>query len=288
MISKPGERALDVLLGVLYGDCLGAAYEFQSGPLAGPITVGRSTFGHPAGRGTDDTETTIAVAQGLIAAAHDHQPATEAIADQLLTWYERHPPDVGGTTAQGLSRYRETGDPRTGATTPHSVANGSLMRSTPFALIRGDGVALAADSSRTTHAHPDVLACVRAYVWMVQSLLDGDRVDSTMIKDVAGHDLGLHTGLGLAEIPCAGIGHAIYALDLAIWAATSASDFGGAIESIIQLGGDTDTNGAICGGVLAARFGFPDALAANLDRDRVHELQGLAGQLVRIDAAMLR
>lgn len=63
VISKPGERALDVLLGVLYGDCLGAAYEFQSGPLAGPITVGRSTFGHPAGRGTDDTETTIAVAQ---------------------------------------------------------------------------------------------------------------------------------------------------------------------------------------------------------------------------------
>ncbi|MBA3369461.1 MAG: ADP-ribosylglycohydrolase family protein [Geodermatophilaceae bacterium] len=58
-------RELDMLLGVLYGDCLGAPYEFSSGPLTGPLQVGPSVFGHPAGHGTDDTETTIAVAQGL-------------------------------------------------------------------------------------------------------------------------------------------------------------------------------------------------------------------------------
>ena len=42
-------RELDMLLGVLYGDCLGAPYEFSSGPLTGPLQVGPSVFGHPAG-----------------------------------------------------------------------------------------------------------------------------------------------------------------------------------------------------------------------------------------------
>lgn len=287
MLTKPRDRARDVLLGVLYGDCLGAAYEFQNGPLTGPIKIGMSTFGHPAGRGTDDTETTVAVARGLVGAAHDHQSATKAIADQLLSWYEGRPPDVGGTTANGLQGYRVSGDPRTGSTASSSIANGSLMRSAPFALINDDGADLAVDSSRTTHAHPAVLGCVRVYVWMVQSLLDGADIDLDMIEDVAGADLGLHMDTDLAEIPCAGIGHAIYALDLAIWAASKAVDFGRAMESIIRLGGDTDTNGAICGAVLAARFGFPKDLWTDLDHDRVAELQDLAGKLIKIDATLL-
>lgn len=272
------------MLGVLYGDCLGASYEFCDGPLIGPVTVGPSTFGHPAGRGTDDTETTVAVAQGLVDAARDHRPTTAAIADRLLAWYEGHPPDVGGTTANGLISYKDSGDPRTGSIAPHSVANGSLMRSAPFSLIRGDGTDLAVDSSRTTHAHPDVLACVRVYVWMLQSLLDSERIDLGMIDDVAGRDLGLHQGRELTAIPCAGIGHAIYALDLAIWAATDATDFSAGMESIVRLGGDTDTNGAISGAVLAARFGFPSKLVSDLDDDRVSELQGLADALVTIEA----
>lgn len=163
------------------------------------------------------------------------------------------------------------------------------MRSAPFALVHGDGTELAVDSSRTTHAHPDVLACVRAYVWMLQSLLDGDgdRVDTTAIDHVAGHELGQHPGLDLTSIPCAGIGHAIYALDLAIWAATQAGDFTSSMASIVRLGGDTDTNGAICGAILAARFGFPSELISDLDHDQVSELERLAGKLVTIDSRTL-
>ncbi|MBO0810523.1 MAG: ADP-ribosylglycohydrolase family protein [Microlunatus sp.] len=287
MITNAQGRARDVLLGVLYGDCLGAPYEFRDGPLTGPIAVGPSTFGHPSGRGTDDTETTIAVAQGLINAARDHRSATEAIADRLLSWYQGNPPDVGGTTARGLIDFARNRNPRSGSTAPNSIANGSLMRSAPFALVIGDGTELAVDSSRTTHAHPDVLACVRTYLWVLQTVLDDERVDPAMINDVAGRDLDLHPGTDRAAIPFAGIGYAIYALDLAVWAATTATDFSGAIESIVRLGGDTDTNGAICGAVLAARFGFPDELAAKLDRSRVNELELLAGELVSIDSSML-
>jgi ADP-ribosyl-[dinitrogen reductase] hydrolase len=275
--SAEQSRARDILLGVLYGDCLGAPYEFSSGPVTGPITVGPSVFGHPAGRGTDDTETTVAVAEGLIDAAHDRRSVDAAVADRLVAWLDGNPPDVGHTTAVGLRTYRRTGDPHAGATADNSVANGSLMRSAPFALVGDRGIELGVSSSRCTHAHPQVLDCVRIYLQVLRQLITGREVT------VESGDLDLHPATDPADIPCAGIGHAIYALDLAVWAGTRAQDFATGLETIIRLGGDTDTNGAICGAVLGARFGFPERLRGSLDPDRVEELTGLAGRLVTID-----
>ena len=275
-----GERAAGVLLGVLYGDCLGAPYEFQTGPLTAPIAVGPSVFGHPAGRGTDDTETTVAVAEGLLDAAGGRSGATTAIARRLLTWYEGSPPDVGGTTADGLSAFSRTGDPRSGATGDRSIANGSLMRSAPFALLNGDGSELAVDSSRTTHAHPLVLGCVRGYVRMLQMIMNDDAPTGQQLCDLAEVDLDLHPGLDPADIPCPGIGYAPYALDLAVWSATKPTDDVTGIETIIRIGGDIHTNGAICGAMLAARFGFPTELASHLDPARVDELARLGRALL--------
>ncbi|SDS65352.1 ADP-ribosylglycohydrolase family protein [Microlunatus soli] len=280
--------AVDVLFGVLYGDCLGAPYEFHNGPVTSPIAVGPSVFGHPAGRGTDDTETTVAVAEGLIDASQDGRSTTTAIAERLLAWHRTSPPDVGGTTASGLDAFDHSGDPRSGAATEHSVANGSLMRSAPFAVMNGDGSELAVDSSRTTHAHPQVLGCVRAYVRMLQMIMNGAEPTAIQVGDLAEDDLDLHPELEPAEIPCPGIGFAPYALDLAVWSATAATDFSSGIETIIRRGGDTDTNGAICGAVLAARFGFPSELVSPLDAERVDELTHLGRRLAVLNADQLR
>ncbi len=199
-----------------------------------------------------------------------------------MAWYDGRPADVGGTTAGGLSSYRVSGDPRAGSVGSRSVANGSLMRSAPFALIEGDAAELAADSSRTTHAHPEVLACVRLYVRMLQLLREGQPVDPDQLADLAERQLHLHPGAELADIPCGGAGHAVYAVDLAVWAATMARDFTGGIAEIVRTGGDTDTNGAICGAILAARFGFPDSLSNDLDSVRVMELETLADRLCHV------
>lgn len=282
----PADVAVDVLLGVLYGDCLGAPYEFHQGPITSPIAIGASVFGHPAGRGTDDTETTIAVAEGILDAARDGSSTTTGVAKRLAAWRAGNPPDVGGTTATGLDAFTRTRDPRSGATGEHSVANGSLMRSAPSALLIGDGSELAVDSSRTTHAHPVVLGCVRGYVRMLQLIMDREPVRE--MSDLAEVDLDLHLGLDPVDIPCPGIGYAPYALDLAVWSATAATDFSSGIEAIVRLGGDTDTNGAICGAVLAARFGFPSELISVLDPDRVDEVTRLGQGLAGLDADRIR
>ncbi|WP_331715081.1 ADP-ribosylglycohydrolase family protein [Microlunatus soli] len=143
---------------------------------------------------------------------------------------------------------------------------------------------LAVDSSRTTHAHPQVLGCVRAYVGMLQMIMNGDQPTTDWIDALAEFDLDLHPDLPPTNIPCPGIGYAPYALDLAIWSATAATDFTSGIETVVRLGGDTDTNGAICGAVLAARFGFPTELVAPLEPERLEELDRLARDLAGLDA----
>ncbi|MBI2030951.1 ADP-ribosylglycohydrolase family protein, partial [Candidatus Kaiserbacteria bacterium] len=45
-------------------------------------------------------------------------------------------------------------------------------------------------------------------------------------------------------------------LRAALWASLTASDFRDGITKVIELGGDTDTYGAIAGGILGAHFGI--------------------------------
>lgn len=287
------DRRASILLGVLYGDSLGAPYEFSAPPADQPLRIGPSVFGHAAGRGTDDTETTVAVARGLLdaAAAGDLRQPHRAIAERLLQWYESDPPDVGNTTRAGLATYRDTRDPLTsGPDGPSSVSNGSLMRSAPFVLAYRDiaeAATVAAASSAVSHRHPTVLACVRSYVELVAALLDGRGVEPSGLDDDVAAAFATATGHSGDEprrIPCAGIGHAPYALTLAYWSARSplADSFERGIELVVRAGGDTDTNGAICGAVLVARHGFPPELLDHLDPARVEELRTLATNLLHL------
>ena len=54
-----------------------------------------------------------------------------------------------------LSRFEQRGDPYAGSTDPRSAGNGSLMRLAPvpmfFAADAVEAIAMAAESSRTTH-----------------------------------------------------------------------------------------------------------------------------------------
>ena len=52
------------------------------------------------------------------------------------------------------------------------------------------------------------------------------------------------------------MGYTLKAMQVALWCANHASDFEEAMVAVVSAGGDTDTNGAIAGAVLGARFGL--------------------------------
>ena len=67
------------------------------------------------------------------------------------------------------------------------------------------------------------------------------------------------------------MGFTLKALQVAMWCVHRAADFEEALIAIINAGGDTDTNGAVAGAVLGARFGL-DAIPGRW-RDRVARLR---------------
>ena len=51
------------------------------------------------------------------------------------------------------------------------------------------------------------------------------------------------------------IGHTLLALQCGLWAAETPLDFEVALRQVVAAGGDTDTNAAVAGAVLGARYG---------------------------------
>ena len=67
------------------------------------------------------------------------------------------------------------------------------------------------------------------------------------------------------------MGYTLKAMQVALWCARRAADFEGALIAVVNAGGDADTNGAVAGAVLGARFGV-HAIPRRW-RDRVAKLR---------------
>ncbi|HVT78422.1 MAG TPA: ADP-ribosylglycohydrolase family protein [Acidimicrobiales bacterium] len=279
-------RVLGGLLGVHAGDSLGATNEFASwaalarGPRQTGI-VGGGAFNWRAGDATDDTDLTAAV---LAAYTAPDGFRLEVAADNMLAWYRRGPRDVGGTTAGGLRAYASTGDPRTSGV-PKSPANGSLMRCIPTGLFRrglDDATTQqrrteSAEISAITHADPIAVGCCVFYNEVVAGLCAGLAPTAAIerarpfagvysVAEAVGRgevlrldDMVNHGPDGLLG---GGRGDARDALSLALAALLDPRPFTDTITDIAMLGGDTDTNAAIAGGLVGVRDGSDGIPAA--------------------------
>ena len=179
----------------------------------------------------------------------------------------------------------------------YSAGNGAVMRCSPLAIrwLRDD-VGLARNTALsvvTTHADPRCIwSSILVNVAVAMSLRGEDVVvlealkrtcraarelcDSLEVLGIAGtvpetvvDACSIAGGIAPADVALDGheMGYTLKAMQVALWCATQASGFEEALVAVISAGGDTDTNGAIGGAVLGARFG----LKAIPDRWREHE-----------------
>ena len=239
-------------------------------------------FGHAAGVGTDDSETTRAVADAYLAGGE----ITGAVRTRLIGWLAGGPLDVGATTAAALRRAR-TGQVVSGDLV--SEANGSLMRTSPVGLVHQPGPELlrnAADVSAITHASPVCVDACQTYSTVLSGLINNPDPRLALARanpGTAAIRAALVTARQTARIegvPCAGIGHVVYAFTLAVWALSWCETFEDALEQVVDAGGDSDTNAAIVGGLLGARWGYTAIPQRWLDRLAAHdELVAVADRL---------
>jgi ADP-ribosyl-[dinitrogen reductase] hydrolase len=253
------DKVLGTLLGVAIGDALGATLEFlpyrKAQTHSAREIVGGGFFDWRPGQPTDDTDQTLIVARAV--AYSDVKYIVRDVERGLIEWLRGEPPDVGSTTRRALER-KITGARK--ADTRSSLANGSLMRTAPLGFLpwNDDTWKLARNVSAITHTSlvccntcADYVCDIAYYVWP----FNADEVSPGDPRDW--YDGG---------------GHVQDSYDIARWAVQEAierhDDVEMALRNVVRLGGDADTNGAIAGGLLGARYGaayWPERWVSKLE-----------------------
>jgi ADP-ribosylglycohydrolase len=252
--------------------------------------VGGGPFRWPPGHATDDTDLTRAVLLAYLDRAAGRLPdgdVVRAAADRMLAWLDGDwpdrtpgspPVDIGGATRTGLHRYRASGDPRAAGAGIGQAGNGSLMRCLPTALAipdRQQRILQSQEISAVTHDDPRCTISCAAYNEIVAALLEGTSpvaaVDEgiTAARQLAGtavvEAIMAGTALDPAVLAASGPsglpggearGYVLDSLALAVAAVLDPRPLPQVLIDIVRIGGDTDTNAAVAGGLLGARDGL--------------------------------
>lgn len=274
-----GRAIAGCLVGGAIGDALGLPCEGLS-PARQARLFGR-VVGHRLvwGRGlvSDDTEHALLAVEALIGSAGDAERFERDLAHGLRRWIIALPAGVGLATLRACVRLCVGVPPaRSGV---RSAGNGPLMRAAVLGVAWGHDLPRLRDlvcrSSRITHT--DILAERGALVVAVAAQLSSRGrlfpadlrtaweplqvdTDSTLrIEDVlqsvpggeATGDFARRVGMERGVS-----GYVARTLPVALHAALShPNNFAGAVQAVIACGGDTDTTGAIVGGIVGAGVG---------------------------------
>lgn len=265
-------RARGALVGLACGDALGTTLEFcarvNNADWHTEMTGG-GFFDVNPGEWTDDTAMALCLAASLTERRR-FDPV-----DQLrryVNWYEDGYQacqgaciDMGGTTSAALHRFMRHGMPFAGSEEPRTSGNGGIMRLAPAVLAAADeasAVAMAIDSSRTTHASPDCLDAAELLGRILWRLLDGEPLSAVLAnmpdfrprnKSIRRIQNGYFRLLERKEV--SSTGYAISTLEAALWSCYHADSFEQALVNAVNLGGDADTVGAVTGQIAGAAFG---------------------------------
>ena len=264
------------MVGLAIGDALGAATEFMSGPsvadLYGVVRDYQPTMHFDTGEFTDDTSMALAMAESIIeAGAVD----IESIADAFVNWMRTDGRGIGNLTRRALALIEDGTSPleagrraweQSGRT---SAGNGAVMRCAPIGLLdRQDQDVLVRDSvatSRITHYDPRCCgSCIAVNTAISAILREDDDPLGAALRPIAGHLAELEQALAdsrledLDQMRLDGedMGYTILTTRVAFTALRQFDSFEEGIIAIVNKGGDADTNAAVAGALLGAKYGF--------------------------------
>lgn len=299
------DRVRGALWGLATGDALGATLEFMDrkevraryGTLRD--IVGGGWLGLKPGEWTDDTEMTLAVAEGIV---KDPEEPVPHIGEAFLRWRAANPPDIGTTIRAAFETYDRLKDWHRAAEEVHTrtgmtAGNGALMRTLPLAFAYPDAAELymrCMEVARMTHWDPEAGLSCFLYCRTVQGVLNGVPLPKAWREALAAMRRTAPPGeVGAAAAALAGklegalsrperhlrpTGYTADTLECALRCAAAAESFEEAVVKAVNLGGDADTVGAVAGGLAGAMYGW-SALP-----ERWREKFGPAQQ-ARLDAA---
>jgi len=283
------------LLGLAVGDALGVPVEFISRHARHRDSVtglrGYGTHHQPPGTWSDDASLTFCLAETLATKGFDvPDAASRFVRWQDEAYWTAHGRvfDIGIATAEALQRVRCGVAPlHAGGKDEYSNGNGSLMRILPLVfaikdLSAAERFRAVREMSSITHAHiRSVMACF-IYVEMARQLLGGLAIgDAFAAMQRVVNDFFRAEGIGseleirqfhrllenpygdylikpLADYPedeIKSTGYVVHTLEAALWCLLRHDTYAATVLAAVNLGDDTDTTGAVAGGLAGLAYG---------------------------------
>ncbi|MBD2871152.1 ADP-ribosylglycohydrolase family protein [Paenibacillus arenilitoris] len=280
-------KVRDGVFGFCVGDALGVPVEFlsRSSLTKDPVEdmIGYGSHSQPAGTWSDDSSLLFCLMES---AALYPQIDLVDLADRFTKWYKEgywtpHGVvfDVGIATAEAIGRFKQhcIRPDFAGGADEYSNGNGSLMRILPLAYLLKDEsfedrAAIIAQVSSLTHRHRvSIIACVM-YVELTLHLLEGatpsesvSRMRETILSAYGYEERQVMARFDrllkddLAALPMEDIessGYVIHTLEASIWSLLTTESYKDAVLRAVNLGDDTDTTGAVTGGLAGIYYGL--------------------------------
>lgn len=241
----------DVLLGTIIGDIAGSRFELVNNKYGKEFE-----FLHKFCRYTDDSVMTLAVAKAFLKAKEDYSNLEEQVIKSMTEVGRKYP-----SCGYGPSFYRwimsEDHKPY------ESFGNGSAMRISAVGVVSKsieEIKKLSAIVTNVSHNHPDSINGSEATAVAIHMALNGKSKDEIKkyIEDnyFKIDDLKIDTMKPqYFHINC------VETVKQSIGAFLESTDYEDAIRNAIALGGDSDTIGAITGGIASAFYGIPEDIS---------------------------
>lgn len=258
--------------------------------------IGYGTHNQPAGTWSDDSSMVIATMEWL-SEMENNEPDYTLLMEKFGNWllYGDYTPyentfDCGISTSRAIMNYGRGMEPlQCGGQTDYDNGNGSLMRILPVALwksaeLAGEevgGANFIFNVSAVTHAHVRSKIGCLIYSKLIADLLyaqNDDKFDAvqksllsckcyleTIDDKQTIYEIGkyarlwnLDTFKNLDEDNIKSAGYVVDTLEAAIWCFLNTDSYKDCVLKAVNLGDDTDTVGAVAGGLAGLYYGLEE------------------------------
>lgn len=281
MIFLSEERIKGSLLGVVVGDALGCPYEFQSKEQ---FTKRITDFEYVNNIFTEDTSLTLCTVEALVEKGYN----LSEIAKLFLKWFNegywssdgKNTIGVGLGIAEALTRMKKMNlveQPElAGNIYEMSNCNGSLMRILPIVLFSLNQtlenlLESVHKGSMITHAHPRSQMACGIYALFLREIFDNNNaivayshsieLAKNYYQKVFPQEINSFKRIFSGELLSLSIdkiktsGYVVDTLEASLWCVLHYSNFQDTVLGAVNMGGDTDTIGAITGSIAGCIYG---------------------------------
>lgn len=290
-ILPRNSQMFDGLIGFVVGDALGVPVEFSNRDYMKekPLKdmVGYCYYDVPEGTWSDDTSMMLATMDSIIQVGGiDYYDIMYKFSEWID--YAKYTAtdkvfDIGSTTRKAILKFKRHDPPiECGGFDLKDNGNGSLMRMLPVAYYlsqnefsEDEEVNIIDNISSLTHAHEISCLGCKIYCDYVNKLLNGvdkiNALNSLKKQDYVKYYSSITVDeyyrilngniLKLSRDEINSSGYVVDTLEASLWCVLNTNNYEDAVLTAINLGGDTDTIGAITGslaGIIYGREQIPD------------------------------